>query len=70
MRSLDAARALNESHTTNGSLVLLTPLMQTYESLEPLDVVQVAILTVVVFAFLRFLSKTATGSTIGHGSSP
>src|SRR5882762_10173767 len=41
--------------------------MQTYESLEPLDVVQIGILTVVVFAFLRFLSKTGTGSSIGRG---
>jgi diadenylate cyclase len=46
---------------------VLTPLVQTYESLEPLDLVQIGILTVVVFALLRFLSKTATGSTIGHG---
>jgi diadenylate cyclase len=41
--------------------------MQTYESLEPLDGVQIGILTVVVFAFLRFLSKTGTGSSIGRG---
>jgi diadenylate cyclase len=41
--------------------------MQTYESLEPLDAVQIGILTVVVFAFLRFLSKTGTGSSIGRG---
>jgi diadenylate cyclase len=46
---------------------LLTRLIQTYESLEPLDGVQVGILTVVVFAFLRFLSKTGTGSSIGRG---
>src|SRR5260370_41533747 len=38
-----------------------------YESLEPLDMVQIGILTIVVFAFLRFLSKTGTGSTIGRG---
>ena len=46
---------------------MLTRLLQMYESLEPLDVVQIAILTVVVFAFLRFLSKTGTGSSIGRG---
>jgi diadenylate cyclase len=46
---------------------LLTRLIQLYESLEPHDVVQIGILTVVVFAFLRFLSKTGTGSTIGRG---
>jgi diadenylate cyclase len=46
---------------------LLTRLLQMYESLEPLDVVQIGILTVVVFAFLRFLSKTGTGSSIGRG---
>jgi diadenylate cyclase len=46
---------------------LLTRLLQMYESLEPLDVVQIGILTIVVFAFLRFLSKTGTGSTIGRG---
>jgi diadenylate cyclase len=38
-----------------------------YESLEPLDVVQIGILSVVVFAFLRLLSKTGTGSSIGRG---
>jgi diadenylate cyclase len=42
-------------------------LLQTYESLETLDVVQIGILTVVVFALLRFLSKTGTGSSIGRG---
>jgi diadenylate cyclase len=41
--------------------------MQSYESLEPLDAVQIGILTVVVFGFLRFLSKTGTGSSIGRG---
>jgi diadenylate cyclase len=46
---------------------LLTRLLQTYESLEPLDFVQVGILTVVVFALLRFLSKTGAGSSIGRG---
>src|SRR5437867_3318958 len=38
-----------------------------YEGFEPLDVVQIGILTVVLFAFLRFLSKTGTGSSIGRG---
>jgi diadenylate cyclase len=46
---------------------LLSRLTQTYESLEWLDGVQIGILTVVVFAFLRFLSKTGTGSSIGRG---
>lgn len=46
---------------------MLTRLLQMYESLVPLDLVQIAILTVVVFAFLRFLSKTGTGSSIGRG---
>lgn len=41
--------------------------VQMYEALEPLDLVQIGILTVVVFAFLRFLSKTGTGSSIGRG---
>lgn len=41
--------------------------MQIYESLEMLDIVQIGILTLVVFAFLRFLSKTGTGSSIGRG---
>ena len=46
---------------------MLSRLTQVYESLEPLDVVQIGILAVVVFAFLRFLSKTGTGSSIGRG---
>lgn len=46
---------------------MLSRLLQLYESLEPLDVVQIAILAVVVFVFLRFLSKTGTGSSIGRG---
>ena len=46
---------------------MLTRLIQLYESLEPLDVVQIGILAIVVFAFLRFLSRTGTGSSIGRG---
>jgi diadenylate cyclase len=46
---------------------LFSRLLQTYDSLEPLDLVQIGILTIVVFAFLRFLSKTGTGSSIGRG---
>jgi diadenylate cyclase len=46
---------------------LLSRFIQTYETLEPLDLVQIAILTVVVFAVLRFLSNTGTGSSIGRG---
>ncbi len=46
---------------------MLTRLLQMYESLDALDLVQIGILTVVVFGFLRFLSKTGTGSSIGRG---
>jgi diadenylate cyclase len=46
---------------------LLTRLLQMYDSLEPLDFVQIGILTIIVFGFLRFLSKTGTGSSIGRG---
>ena len=46
---------------------MFSRLFQSYDSLEPLDVVQIGILTLVVFAFLRFLSKTGTGSSIGRG---
>src|SRR5439155_9891590 len=53
-------------HGIRGS-ILLSRLAQTYETLEPLDFVQIGILTVVVFALLRFLSKTGTGSSIGRG---
>jgi diadenylate cyclase len=48
---------------------LLNRLSQSYEALELLDLVQIGILTVVVFAFLRFLSKTGAGSSIGRGLS-
>ena len=46
---------------------MLTRLTQLYESVGPLDLVQIGILTVVVFGFLRFLGKTGAGSTIGRG---
>jgi diadenylate cyclase len=49
------------------SRILLSRLIQLYESLEPLDGVQIGILAVVVFTFLRFLSRTGTGSSIGRG---
>ncbi len=46
---------------------MLTRLTQLYESLGVLDLVQIGILTVVVFGFLRFLTKTGAGSSIGRG---
>jgi diadenylate cyclase len=46
---------------------LLTRLLQTYETLEPLDFVQIGILSAVAFGVLRFLHKTGTGSSIGRG---
>jgi diadenylate cyclase len=46
---------------------LLTRLAQLYESLGVLDLVQIAILTVVVFAVLRFLGRSGAGSSIGRG---
>ena len=49
------------------TIALLTRLLQTYESLEPLDFVQIGILAIVVFGLLRFLSKTGAGSSIGRG---
>jgi diadenylate cyclase len=52
---------------TRETIALFTRLLQTYESLEPLDFVQMGILTIVVFGLLRFLSKTGAGSSIGRG---
>jgi len=46
---------------------LLTRLLQLYDSLDALDLVQIGILTVVIFALLRFLNKTGAGSSIGRG---
>jgi diadenylate cyclase len=46
---------------------LLTRLALLYESVGVLDLVQIGILTVVVFGFLRFLAKTGAGSSIGRG---
>jgi diadenylate cyclase len=46
---------------------LLSRLLQQYESLTAADLVQIAILAVGVFAFLRFLGRTGAGSSIGRG---
>ena len=47
---------------------MLTRLAQMYESLGTRDVVQIAILAVVLFGVLRFVGKTfGTGSSIGRG---
>jgi diadenylate cyclase len=46
---------------------LLTRLLQHYESVAGADLVQIAILAVGVFAFLRFLGRTGAGSSIGRG---
>src|SRR4051812_24950592 len=47
---------------------MLNRLTQVYESLGVRDLVQIAILAVVLFAFLRFLSKSSTGaSSLGRG---
>jgi diadenylate cyclase len=46
---------------------LLTRLLQLYESVAPADVVQIVILAIGVFAFLRFLGRTGAGSSIGRG---
>lgn len=49
---------------------MLNRLAQLYESLGFRDLVQIAILAVVLFGFLRFLSKTSGGaSTLGRGLS-
>jgi diadenylate cyclase len=45
----------------------LTRLAQLYESVSPLDLVQIAILAVGVFGCLRFLGRTGAGSSIGRG---
>lgn len=42
-------------------------LTQLYESIGTRDLVQIAILALVVFALLRFLHRTGTGSIIGRG---
>jgi diadenylate cyclase len=47
--------------------LLLTRLTLLYESVGTLDLVQIGILAVVVFGFLRFLTKTGAGSSIGRG---
>jgi diadenylate cyclase len=46
---------------------LLQRLGQLYESIGTRDLVQIGILALVVFAVLRFLNRTGTGSTIGRG---
>jgi diadenylate cyclase len=46
---------------------LLARLKQLYESIGTLDVVQIAILAVVVFWLLRFLGRLGAGSSIGRG---
>src|SRR5438132_9804082 len=47
---------------------MLTRLTQLYESLGTRDLVQIAILAVVLFGVLRFMGKTfGTGSSIGRG---
>jgi len=46
---------------------VLTRLTQIYESLGTRDLVQIAILAVGMFGFLRFLSKTGAGSMMGRG---
>ncbi len=46
---------------------MLQRLIQLYESIGTRDLVQILILALVVFALLRFLSKTGAGSTIGRG---
>jgi diadenylate cyclase len=42
-------------------------LVALYESVGPTDLVQIAILAVGVFGFLRFLGRTGAGSSIGRG---
>jgi diadenylate cyclase len=51
----------------DGDAILLQRLIQLYESIGTRDLVQILILALVVFALLRFLSKTGAGSTIGRG---
>ncbi|MCI0681121.1 MAG: DNA integrity scanning protein DisA nucleotide-binding domain protein [Gemmataceae bacterium] len=46
---------------------MLQRLAQLYESVGTRDLVQIGILALVVFALLRFLHRTGTGSTIGRG---
>ncbi len=46
---------------------MFSPLFHLYDSLGTTDLVQIAVLAVVLFGFLRFLSRTGTGSSIGRG---
>ncbi len=46
---------------------MLSRLGQLYESVGGADLVQIAILAVGVFGFLRFLGRTGAGSSIGRG---
>jgi diadenylate cyclase len=46
---------------------LLSRLVQPFDSLGVADLVQIAIIAVGVFGFLRFLSRTGAGSSIGRG---
>jgi diadenylate cyclase len=46
---------------------LFTRLLQLYDLVAPADLVQIALLAVGVFAFLRFLARTGAGSSIGRG---
>ncbi len=46
---------------------MFTRLLLLYESIGTRDLVQIAILALVVYGMLRFLSKSGAGSTIGRG---
>ncbi len=46
---------------------MFSPLFHLYDSLGTNDLIQVGVLAVVLFGFLRFLSRTGTGSSIGRG---
>ena len=48
-------------------MLLFSRLFQQYESLAPADLVQIAILAIGLFAFLRFLGRTGAGLSIGRG---
>src|ERR1700704_548069 len=67
---LASRRRLAERVDYPGGNGLLHRLAQVYESLGTRDVVQIAILAVVLFAFLRFLGKlSGSASSLGRGLS-
>jgi diadenylate cyclase len=61
-------RRLNQS-VDPGEIELLNRLIQLYDSVGTRDLVQIAILAVVIFGALRVLGRSGAGSSLGRGVS-